>query len=172
MTIMVPRRRAETPNSISTVMAKTWTAMTALAFTAACSGSANQTGIPKGFVGDWERHGESLTINSDGTGELEYRTYEEPDAGSNMWREVLSMRFSMSSDGKRLIGTALTVRDIDSHGKPTAQQPDAHAGDQWAYFLKPNGALDEHQIKPTSSTPAADDNAWCRKDIQDIACGA
>ena len=129
-------------------------------------------GVPAQYLHDWYRHGKGLIIKASGIGELSYRTYSETDAATSMTKEIDGMRYALSADGSSLIGTVTSVRDVDSSGNPIPlYSGHANVGDQWRYTLKPDGALDEHQLKPTPPSGSGD-NAWCWGSVQDLACGA
>jgi hypothetical protein len=124
--------------------------------------------IPARYVKEWGRHGEGLTITANGTGELSYRMYRDPDGGGI---EYVTMRFRMSPDGRSLIATATAVRDEDGDGHPIALSREAHVGDEWVYTLKSDGALDEHQTRPPAPS-GSEDLAFCTDAVEDPACGA
>ena len=88
-----------------------------------------------------------------------------------MYFKHVLMRFRLRPDGSALIATVTAIRDVDSSGNPVPLSGSARVGDQWEYRVKPNGALNEHQIKPPAD-PTLDDNAYCTTGIEDPACGA
>jgi hypothetical protein len=125
--------------------------------------------IPTKYLKEWGRHGASLTIKADGAGELSYRTYEEPDAATDMYHEYVTMRFRMSADGRSLVGTATAVRHESGSGQVLAPSGYVNVGDEWVYTVKPSGALNEHRTRPPSD---GSDNAFCTAGVVDVACGA
>lgn len=148
-------------------------AAAALLLTGGCTHPApKKTGhggqVPAKYVKAWGRHGENLTITANGTGELSYRTWREPD-GPGI--ERVTMRFRMSPDGGSLVGTATAVRDEDGDGHPMPLSGAAHVGDEWVYTLKSDGALDEHQTRPPAPS-GSEDLAFCTDGVEDPACGA
>ncbi len=130
------------------------------------------TGVPVQYVKQWGRHGQTLTVRPDGTGMRSSRTYSEPNSGQNMYYELDTTAFTISADGGTLLGTVSAVRFADSAGTPLPPQPtSSKVGDTYAYFLKPNGALNEHQVQPPAPN-GGEDLAYCVDGVQDLMCGA
>jgi hypothetical protein len=121
----------------------------------------------------WWRHGESLTIRSDGTGEAQLRTYNEPEAGQDMYYEYDTMSFRLASGGGALIGTVTAVRYASGSGTPLPPPDEGFAapGDTFAYRLKPTGALNRHRIRPPQPADE-EDQAYCTDGVADEGCGA
>lgn len=128
--------------------------------------------LPARFAKEWFRHGEGLTIRTNGTGQKTYRTYTEPGSAASMYYGYDTMRFSLAPGGQVLYGTVVATRydDGQGHRVPKPSSGASRVGDTFSYQIKSTGALNERPGYTSRTGP--DDLAYCRQNVQDGQCGA